>query len=171
MALCHNLITLLKGNIDVHSSLGKGTTFSVSLPVTCQDNQPVVSLTNPPTTYPSLDMRLLIVEDEPINRELMSYALIDKIAHVSAVESGKAALEFVAKHPVDIVLSDIQMPDMDGMALLALLRKQSPDLPVIAITGNALHHEQQLYADLGFNAVLAKLFNVDELIVILQAYR
>lgn len=171
MALCHNLITLLKGNIDVHSSLGKGTTFSVSLPVTYQDNQPVESLTNPPAMYPSLDMRLLIVEDEPINRELMSYALIDKIAHVSAVESGTAALEFVAKHPVDVVLSDIQMPDMDGMALLALLRKQSPDLPVIAITGNALHHEQQLYADLGFNAVLAKPFNVDELIVILQAYR
>lgn len=169
MALCHNLITLLDGHIDVQSALGEGTTFTVSIPMTFQKTATqqvnIPSASKPQT---ALNLKLLIVEDEPINRELMSYALTDKVKHVSAVASAQAALAFVATHEVDVVLSDIQMPDIDGMELLSLLRQQLPDLPVIAITGNALHHEQQLYSELGFNAVLAKPFNLDELMEVLQ---
>lgn len=170
MALCDNLITLLKGRLDIQSTLGKGTTFTVTVPIKFQDSMAEETPTTIASTRTLLDLELLIVEDEPINRELMSYAIADQVTHVNAVESAKAALEFIAEHKVDVVLTDIQMPDMDGTELFYLLRKQLPDLPIIAITGNVLPHEQQLYAEMGFNAVLGKPFNMAELMDILEQH-
>ena len=170
MALCDNLITLLKGHLDIQSTLGKGTTFTLTVPIKFQDSMDKETPTTIASTRARLDLELLIVEDEPINRELMSYAIADHVTHVNAVESAKAALEFIAEHKVDVVLTDIQMPEMDGTELFYLLRKQLPDLPIIAITGNVLPHEQQLYAEMGFNAVLGKPFNMAELMDTLKQH-
>ena len=140
MALCDNIITLLKGRLDIQSTLGKGTTITVTVPIKFQDSMAQETTTTIASTCALLDLELLIVEDEPINREFMSYAIADQVIHVNAVESSKAALEFIAEHKVDVVLTDIQIPDKDGTELFYLLRKQLPDLPIIAITGNVLAH-------------------------------
>lgn len=170
MALCEKLVTLLNGRIDIQSTLGKGTTFTVTVPSKFQDSMAKETPTTIASTRTLLDLELLIVEDEPINRELMSYAIADQVTHVNAVESAKSALKFIADHKVDVVLTDIQMPDMDGTELFCLLRQQLPDLPIIAITGNVLAHEQQMYTEMGFNAVLGKPFSMEELMDILEQH-
>lgn len=77
---------------------------------------------------------ILIVEDEKVLRESLAELLIDEGFEVVQAADGKAAYELVLQKPVDLVLSDVRMPEMDGMALLEHLRKVMPETPVIMLT-------------------------------------
>src|SRR5690349_16229426 len=77
---------------------------------------------------------VLIVEDEKVLRESIAELLSEEGHNVLQAGDGKAAYEIVLDRPVDLVLSDVRMPEMDGMALLANLQKIAPQTPVIMIT-------------------------------------
>ena len=80
--------------------------------------------------------RVLVVDDSATDRELTRGLLAVRGAHqVESVADAEAALEFLAEHPVDLVLTDLQMPGMDGLELVVVLRRQYPLLPVILMTG------------------------------------
>ncbi len=81
--------------------------------------------------------KLLIVDDEEAIREVVSTLLEALGYECASVSNGRLAKEFLLQHPVDMVLSDMVMPEMDGLSLVEWLRKAEPDIPVIMVT--AMH--------------------------------
>src|SRR5689334_1077719 len=77
---------------------------------------------------------ILIVEDETVLRESLAELLTDEGYEVLQAGDGKAAYDLILQRPVDLVLSDVRMPQMDGMALLQHLQKAAPETPVIMVT-------------------------------------
>jgi two-component system cell cycle sensor histidine kinase/response regulator CckA len=132
------------GYIDVNSKPGEGTTFSIYLPRHIPDVQEVPEETKADVPKkPAADMTgqgtILLVEDEDPVRAVNARALSARGYTVLEAESGIAALEIIQERgaPVDLVVSDVVMPEMDGPTLLGELRKLYPDLKVIFVSGYA----------------------------------
>lgn len=102
--------------------------------------------------------RLLLVEDNRVNLELMTYVLTAFGHEVVAVDNGPAALEALRAAPVDLVLCDVHMPGMDGLHLLSELRGDTAtaDLPVIAVTASAMVGDEERLLAAGFDGYLSK---------------
>jgi len=117
-------------------------------------------------------VRVLVVDDSDINCEVASRILEADGAVVTLASNGKAAIDWLHANPkaVDIVLMDVQMPVMDGYETTLEMRKslQLADLPVIALTAGAFKAQQDAAQKAGMNAFVAKPFNVEELIAIIQ---
>lgn len=117
-------------------------------------------------------VRILVVDDSEINREVAMRILIADGALVELAEDGKAAIDWLKAHPkaIDIVLMDVQMPIMDGYEATRQLRAL-PDiahLPVVALTAGAFKAQQNAAREAGMDAFVAKPFNVDELMLTIQ---
>ena len=116
-------------------------------------------------------LRILVVDDSEINCEVARRILEPEGASVDVAENGKAALELLAtRSDVDAVLMDVQMPVMDGYEVTRRIRELAgfAKLPIIALTAGALNNERDAALRAGMNAFIAKPFNVDEMIVVLQ---
>ncbi len=130
------------GTLTVESTLGKGTTFRVYLPVAAA----AVAESEEATAHqaaPSNDKttgRVLIVEDHPPLRELIATILGDAGYHVLAAANGAEAIRLAEGNPVDVVLTDVMMPGMSGLALIQQLRTQSHHPRVVFMSG----HDQGL---------------------------
>ena len=116
-------------------------------------------------------LRILVVDDSEINCEVARRILEPEGASVEVVDSGKAALELVdTRSDIDAVLMDVQMPVMDGYEVTRRIRELAgfAKLPIIALTAGVLGNERDAALGAGMNAFIAKPFNVDEMIVVLQ---
>lgn len=107
--------------------------------------------------------RILMVDDEPLLRSLLSRALARADFDVVEASSGAAALQVLHAERFDLVITDVQMPLMTGIELLRKLRHHQPDLPVILISGVFELGPDQSPADIGAFAVLGKPFPFEEL--------
>jgi CheY-like chemotaxis protein len=120
------------------------------------------------------DVRILIVDDSEINREVAMRIVSTDGAIVSLANNGKEALEFLVNHPdaVDIVLMDVQMPVMDGYEATLRLRNLFPfaDLPIVALTAGAFKAQQDAALKAGMSAFVSKPFNVEELVSTIQRF-
>jgi len=160
LSIVDRLVHLMGGAIWIDSEPGVGTCILCSLPLAKADPEPVtLEPTPPPTVAPGL--RLLLVEDERINR-LAVGALLRKQGHVVVeAAAGPDALEIFASQPFDAVLLDIQMPGMDGLETLALLRDPAihgdkAHTPVIALTAHAMAGDRERFLAAGMDDYLAK---------------
>ncbi len=117
-------------------------------------------------------VRILVVDDSDINREVAQRILLAEGAHIELANDGHTALARLAAHPqeVDIVLMDVQMPQMDGYEATRQLRALPccAELPVVALTAGAFKAQQEAARTAGMDAFVAKPFNVDELIATIQ---
>ncbi|MES2581121.1 MAG: response regulator [Pseudomonadota bacterium] len=115
-----------------------------------------------------LGLRVLVVDDSDLNREVAQRILAAEGAYVQLANDGRAALYWLREHPhaADIVLMDVQMPVMDGYEATRQLRQlpHAKDLPVVALTAGAFKAQQEVALQAGMNAFVAKPFNVEELI-------
>lgn len=115
-----------------------------------------------------LGLRVLVVDDSDLNREVAQRILASEGAHVQLANDGRAALYWLREHPhvADIVLMDVQMPVMDGYEATRQIRQlaHAKDLPVVALTAGAFKAQQEVALQAGMNAFVAKPFNVEELI-------
>lgn len=119
---------------------------------------------NPPIATEGL--RVLAVDDYPANLKLVSALLEDLNIKVSVAESGRQALELVKKHNFDLILMDIQMPDMDGLESTFQIRhleKPGQHTPIIALTAHALLSEREALLDAGMDDYLTKPISEKEL--------
>ena len=107
--------------------------------------------------------RVLIVDDESSMREMLSIALGDEGWEVHSAHDGKAALAVLGKQPVDVVVSDIRMPGIDGVELLRYVREQAPDTAVILITAHASTDSAIEAVRLGAYDYVTKPFDIEEL--------
>jgi signal transduction histidine kinase/DNA-binding response OmpR family regulator/HPt (histidine-containing phosphotransfer) domain-containing protein len=118
-----------------------------------------------------LGLRILVVDDSEINCEVTRRILEPEGASVDVVDSGKAALELLdTRSDIDAVLMDVQMPVMDGYEVTRRIRELAgfAKLPIIAVTAGVLGNERDAALGAGMNAFIAKPFNVDEMIDVLQ---
>ena len=112
-------------------------------------------------------MRVLLVEDNEINQEVAQYILLHSGARVAVAANGQLAVDLLANtpHAWDVVLMDLQMPVMNGYdATLAIRALGLPDLPIIAMTANAMDEDRLRAIASGMNAHVAKPIDVDEMI-------
>ena len=161
LTITQQLIELMKGQIQVESELGTGSVFKAILPFLPAD-PPKVEL-NPGFLEngngASQSWNILVVEDHPINQELMK-AILGKIGFpAEVVEHGGMALEFLKKKKYDLVFMDLQMPVLDGYQTTQEIIASYPeeDRPVIiAMTANALRGERERCLAAGMNAYITK---------------
>ncbi|WP_241622954.1 two-component system sensor histidine kinase RcsC [Rosenbergiella australiborealis] len=116
------------------------------------------------------EQRILVVDDHPINRLLLSEQLTTLGYRTRTAKDGLDALEVLKVGEIDIVLTDINMPNLDGYGLARQLRREGKSYPIIGLTANALVKEQQLCLDAGMNDCLSKPITLEELQRALQTY-
>ena len=130
------------GQIEVRSSLGKGTTFTFTLPAATDspdggvDSLETVSSSLTPGVLMDLPKRILIVDDEPNVRLVFRTALEASGYVVAEAIHGEAALDQIRRYPADLILLDLKMPGMDGMETLRRLRDAGDDTPVVIVTAH-----------------------------------
>ncbi|MGZ5092596.1 MAG: response regulator [Burkholderiales bacterium] len=121
------------------------------------------------TTWRFPAARVLVVEDGPENRELLTLVLSEAGLLVSEAEHGKAGVEQARRESFDLVLMDMQMPVMDGYTATRLLRAQGLQVPIIALTANAMKGAEKDVMDAGCTGFLIKPIDIDQLLETLGA--
>ena len=169
LAIVKQLAELQYGKVWVTSELGKGSTFSVKIPYIVGEQS-----LETPTSPLSLDgnnsedmlkdIRVLVAEDNLINQKVVSHTLKKQQATVEIVGTGKAAIQKLNEQDFDIVLMDIQMPDMDGYTAAQHIRREMQnDIPILAMTADALKGEADKCFEVGMNDYISKPFEPKDL--------
>ncbi|MGB0943252.1 MAG: response regulator, partial [Marinomonas sp.] len=176
------LMTQLPGKINQHPELQRLACDVLLKPIshkqlykslTSLDQQPLEETINStPNTIPFNGLKVLAVDDNQINLQLVSHWLTPNNIEVSLAHSGQAALDLCARENFDLILMDIQMPEMDGMETTKRLRehKNTTLTPIIALTAHALNSEKQEILNSGMNAYLTKPVNESKLIEVIQEW-
>ena len=172
LTITKSLTSLLKGEISLQSEQGKGSEFTITIPVQKSKNQkkPVPENPHPPTEKTdSLDLgnkKVLVVDDEPAQLALTLEFLKNHLLKFDTAENGKKALELLGKNQYDLILTDIQMPIMDGFQLMNAIKKDKNlnKTPVIALSGRT-DMKDEVYTLTGFTAKLTKPFKPKDLLL------
>jgi CheY-like chemotaxis protein len=115
-------------------------------------------------------MRILVVDDNALNRELASFMLKDMGVQFKTVNSGQEALEILKTEIFEAVLMDVQMPVMDGRETTKRIRQLGMNVPIIALTAYSQEKEKKRCADAGMNAYLSKPFKEKDLFDVLEPF-
>jgi len=171
LTISRQLVRLMGGELHVASEPNRGTTVGFELDFGLQAGAAPVRAT-PPTVPAAADaaarlagVRVLLVEDNAINRELASVLLQRVGAEVAVAEHGQQALEMLERQCFDCVLMDCQMPVMDGYSTTRALRLQPAlrDLPVIAMTANAMVGDRDKALAAGMNDHIPKPIDIEQM--------
>ncbi|MCC8404535.1 response regulator [Paraburkholderia sp. MMS20-SJTN17] len=161
LALCLRLTELMHGTIQVKSELNDGSTFVVTLPLPVSPGVPVSAQGDGKTRWESAAIdthaiHILVVDDQPANRELIVAQLATLGYEAHMADSGAAALRRFNERHYDLVMTDINMPEMDGYALARCLRDQGASVPIVAITAHVAAEERARCAQAGIDEILLK---------------
>ena len=180
LTITKKLLDIMGGSIRFKSKKGKGTTFTVDLPLKLVNKNIEESNTdlNITTEHKLNDKhRILLVEDIEVNRMLAETILNESGFLVESVPDGCDAVEAIKNKPegyYDLVLMDIQMPIMNGYeatrSIRSLGRKDTNTLPIIALSANAREQDKQMSLQSGMNSHVAKPFDVAHLIATINEY-
>ncbi|NHQ85833.1 response regulator [Iodobacter sp. HSC-16F04] len=161
LTIARRLVKAMGGELIAHSEqrIGSQFKFSLTLP---QGIMPDANTQATDTQTQPRKLRVLLAEDNPTNR-LVATRLLENDGHtVFSAENGQLALDFLAKEQVDLVLMDMQMPEMDGLEATRFIRAQEQAnpagkrLPIMALTANALEEDKQLCINAGMDLFLTK---------------
>ncbi len=164
LAICEQLVTQMGGELGVESERGEGATFWFRVPVQVAGEEPAA----PQRSLTPLAGRVLLAEDNLVNRELASAMLEQLALQVVVVEDGVEALAAMDRETFDLVLTDCQMPRLDGYELARRIReleREGPSrrMPVIALTAGATEQERKSCLEAGMDDHLAKPFDLNGL--------
>ncbi len=176
LSISQQLVELMGGNIWVESTVGKGTTFHFSLPFDEMDEdaaddfmEEMFHRKSQIATKPGMPLEglnILLVDDNEINREVISEILSQRGAQVALAENGQQSVHQVTQQKFNLVLMDMQMPVMNGPTATRNIRQnhKSDELPILALTANAQEEDRQTCLAAGMNDYMAKPVDPAELV-------
>ena len=173
LTICKRVAELLGGEVSVTSSLGKGSTFSITIATGPLKGVPLLenksesvresrgATTMPAAQLPTLSSRILLAEDGPDNQRLIGFILKKAGAEVAVANNGQIAIELVAEavaanRSFDVILMDMQMPILDGYSATRQLRNCGYAGPIIALTAHAMNGDRQKCLDAGCDDYITK---------------
>mgnify|MGYP000862509771 CR=1 FL=1 len=175
LAICKQLAELMGGQIGLESALGRGSIFWFTIRCAVASPPREHHADCPPRGAESTarTLRILVAEDNPVN-QFLAKAILEKHGHVvDVVANGLEAIEALRTAPYDLVLMDIQMPEMDGMSATRIIRK-SPGpvagIPIIALTANAIDGQRDEYMAAGMDDYLSKPFEAHQLYAVIARW-
>jgi CheY-like chemotaxis protein len=175
LAISKKLVELQNGQIQVSSVPGNGSTFSVVLTFArCVSLPPVVDANKVSTPETLEGMRILVAEDNQINVLVLTPLLRKWGAQFVVAKDGVEAVQQVQAQDFDVVIMDLQMPNMDGREAAAAIRQmhdpKKAQVPIIAFTAEASVESHRDLWQLGFQDSLTKPFEPERLFQVLKQY-
>ena len=186
LTISRRLAEQLGGSLSVESVVGEGSTFNVALPLKASSSQDVtadnagaadehhVMIPTGDTPLPRLNCHVLVVDDRRDIRFLAQRLIESAGGRVTPVENAAEALRAIADHPpcgsFDLVLTDIQMPEMDGYQLTRRLRESGFDRPIIALTAHARKEDFERCLAAGCDAYTSKPIDKRKLLELIARY-
>lgn len=177
LAISRQFAEALGGSLTVTSEHQKGSVFLLRIPTGSLRRTRLLSVSELSRLQQSsnrdekrmdtVDLAgasILVVDDGEENRRLLQLVLARSGATVATGCDGREALRELADHPVDLILMDMQMPELDGYQATRLIRQAGSDVPIIGLTGNALKGDRERCFEAGCNAFHVKPFNIDQLL-------
>ncbi|MEW5769065.1 MAG: PAS domain S-box protein [Pseudomonadota bacterium] len=174
LAISRNLAQLMGGDISVQSRPGEGSTFTLRLPLLAAEDPHAHVERAVDTEGPRLaHLRVLAAEDVEVNRLILEDMLAYEGAETVFAENGRQALERLDELGVaafDVVLMDVQMPEMDGYEATRRIHELAPALPVIGLTAHALAEERDKCLAAGMVEHVTKPFDADDLVAAIRRH-
>ncbi len=167
LAICSRLTALMRGSIEAASTRGQGSAFTLSLPLERVET-PALASEASAKEAPIAELRVLAAEDNVTNQMVLKMLLAPAGIVPTLVENGREALDAWESQTWDIVLMDIQMPEMGGVEATRLIRRREAETgrartPILAVTANAMTHQVGEYDAAGMDGVVAKPFDIGKL--------
>jgi signal transduction histidine kinase/AmiR/NasT family two-component response regulator len=163
LSISRRLVEAMGGVIGVDSTRGQGSRFFFTVTLPDGDAKAVIAKSSRTTAMAADHLRgmrlnILVAEDTPATRHLVTTMLTRWGHHVAAVGDGREAVQAASERAWDIILMDMQMPDMDGQEAMGLIRKGGPSAktPIIALTADAIQQNHHIYMEAGANLVATK---------------
>ncbi|MCU0720445.1 MAG: PAS domain-containing protein [Pirellula sp.] len=195
LRISKRLAELIGGEISIESDFGRGSTFALRLSKSCYETialeaykansqefePPTILEPSQSTAAPLAGLNILLAEDGPDNQRLIGHILRKAGALVEVAENGKLAIgkltnsgtldgELLAPLPFHLIISDINMPEIDGYSLARILQAKGLRLPIIALTADAMSDERQKCLNAGFSAYATKPIDKHSLIAACRAW-
>jgi len=163
MSITNEIIKLMNGSIEVKSTKGQGTEFLIKMKLQQGDIDKLSDRTEDGQHLLS-GARVLLVEDNVMNRFIANKSLSYFGCTTDEAENGLIAIEMLKKKRYDLILMDIQMPKLDGVETTKIIRNElNLELPIIAVTANAFKKDIDLYLSIGMNDYVTKPFEEKDL--------
>ncbi|HEY3592088.1 MAG TPA: transporter substrate-binding domain-containing protein [Buttiauxella sp.] len=163
LVICKELVTLMGGTLEMSSRQSQGTTFTITLAVETAKQSLTPTRDTPAALSPLPRLSILIADDNPTNRLLLKRQLNAIGYNVDEASDGEEAEAKIANKPYDLLITDVNMPKKDGMALAASLRKQHFQLQIWGLTASALSQSREQCLQSGMDQCLFKPVSIQTL--------
>ncbi|MFT7381346.1 MAG: signal transduction histidine kinase/FixJ family two-component response regulator [Roseivirga sp.] len=171
LAISAMLVKLHEGQLTIESELKKGTSMIVSLPVTLGHTKDTSEGSSQKISVRLNEISILIADDEPFNLKLLEAIFKGHNINLVMAKDGKEAMQFLKDKSFDIAILDAKMPGYTGWEVVQRIRREggiNSEIPMIALTATISEDERKQSIKAGFNHILKKPFNEEELLALIQ---